>query len=249
MTLELSAIGAITAFAAGAVSFLSPCVLPLVPAYISYVVGQGVTDERGEVTRPINRQMAALLSSVVFVLGFTTIFVVLGAGVSALSAVLSAYRYEINIVSGVMVILFGLFMTGLWRPGWMERDTRMELREVGRGPVSAYLMGMAFAFGWSPCIGPILGAILGIAASSGRSSSGIALLAIYSLGLGLPFVLTAVFFNEISTRLKKFRHAGRFLQVVAGFMMVAMGVVMITGYMTEIAIWFIETFPMLGQIG
>lgn len=249
MALELSVIGAFTALAAGAVSFLSPCVLPLVPAYVSHVVGQGIVRSAGDTASPAAGRTKAVLLSVCFVLGFTTVFVALGAGISALSSVLGAYRTQIEIISGALIIIFGMFLTGLWRASWLERDTRRHLDQVGTGPMAAYLLGMAFAFGWSPCIGPILGAILGIAASSSRSSSGIALLTIYSFGLGLPFILTALFFDRVSTQLSKFRRTGRVLQTVAGAVMMAMGFAMITGYLTYINIWFFETFPALGAIG
>ena len=249
MTLELSAAGAITAFAAGAISFLSPCVLPLVPAYVSYVAGQSITRSAGGDAPPAGERLRILLSSLSFVLGFTTIFVALGAGISALSFVLGAYRYQINILSGALVILFGIFTTGLWRPAWAERDTRMQIGGPGSGPGPAYLLGLAFAFGWTPCIGPVLGAILAAAASSTGGSGGIALLTMYSLGLGLPFVMAALFFGSFAGRLGKFRNAGRVLQMIAGAVMIAMGLAMITGHLTDVAIWFLETFPMLGRIG
>jgi len=249
MTLDLSVVGIVTAFAAGAVSFLSPCVLPLVPAYISYVAGQSLPPADGDQSIPARQQLRVLFLSVCFVLGFTTIFVALGAGANALSLVLAVYRYEINILSGLLVILFGIFTTSLWRPAWIERDTRVQIARPGTGPVSAYLLGTAFAFGWTPCIGPVLGAILAVAASSSSGASGVALLAIYSLGLGLPFVLAALFSSRFVGRLGKFGRAGRILQLIAGFVMIAMGVAMITGHLTDVAIWFFETFPMLGQIG
>lgn len=249
MILEFSAIGIATAFAAGAISFLSPCVLPLVPAYISYVAGQTISPESDNNSISAGGRLRVLILSICFVLGFTTIFVALGAGANALSFVLAAYRYQINIVSGLLVVLFGIFTTGLWRPSWIERDTRIQVGSGGAGPISAYLLGLAFAFGWTPCIGPVLGAILAVAASSANGSGGVALLAIYSLGLGLPFVLAALFFSSFVGRLGKFRRAGRIFQVIAGIVMIAMGIAMITGHLTDVAVWFLETFPALGSIG
>ncbi len=247
--LELSAVGAFTAFAAGAISFLSPCVLPLVPAYVGYVAGQSIIRSAAGDAPPAGERLRILLSSLSFVLGFTTVFVALGAGISALSFVLGAYRYQLNILSGVLVVVFGIFTTGLWRPAWVERDTRMQIGRPGSGPVPAFLLGLAFAFGWSPCIGPVLGAILAAAASSGGGSGGITLLTIYSLGLGLPFVMAALFFSGFASRIGKFRRAGRVLQMIAGAVMIAMGIAMITGHLTDVAIWFLESFPMLGRIG
>lgn len=250
MTLELSGIGIATTFAAGAVSFLSPCVLPLVPGYIAYVTGHAIApSSTSEESTDVWARLRVLSLSTSFVLGFTTVFVALGAGANAISSVLSVHRYEINVLSGALVILFGVFTTGLWRPGWLERDTRLQLKLVGGGPVSAYLLGFAFAFAWTPCIGPVLGAVLAVAASSSQGSGGVALLAIYSLGLGLPFVLSALFFSQFVKQIAKFRRAGHLLQILAGIVMIAMGLAMITGYLTILAFWFLETFPTLSRIG
>jgi cytochrome c-type biogenesis protein len=165
---EISNIGVLTAFAAGAISFLSPCVLPLVPGYVSYVAGESAAD--GEADRGFWLRLKALALSLYFVLGFSTVFVLLGASATALGQLLLSYRYELNIVSGVVVIIFGLFVTGLMRWSWMTRDVRFHAALEGGRPLSAYVLGLAFAFGWTPCIGPILGAILTVSA---------ALLAIY----------------------------------------------------------------------
>lgn len=247
--MEISVVGIATAFAAGAVSFLSPCVLPLVPAYVSYVAGQSIAPDALEQSRTIRERLHILWLSSCFVLGFTTIFVALGAGANALSLLLASYRYELNILSGALVIVFGVFIMGIWRPALLERDTRLQVSRPGGGPISAYLLGIAFAFGWTPCIGPVLGAILAMAASSSNSSSGLALLAVYSLGLGVPFILSALFLDSFLQRIGGFRRTGRIFQMVAGAVMILMGIAMITGHMTDIAIWFLETFPALGRIG
>ena len=248
MTVDLSVVGIVTAFAAGAISFLSPCVLPLVPAYVSYVTGQSVnrdTPRSGE--REAGRQLRILGLSFSFVLGFTTVFVLLGAGANVLSSLVAAHRYELNIAGGALVILFGLFTTGLFRPAWAQRELRWRNEVPGSGAGGAYLLGMAFAFGWTPCIGPVLGAILAVSATGG--ASGAALLAVYSLGLGVPFVLAALFLSAFTTRMRGLRQTGRVLQVLAGIVMIAMGVAMITGHLTDLAIFFLEIFPNLGQIG
>lgn len=248
MTVELSVAGFLTAFAAGAISFLSPCVLPLVPAYVSYVTGQSVSrDTRRSDEREVGQQLRILGLSFSFVLGFTTVFVLLGAGANVLSSLLAAYRYELNIASGALVILFGLFTTGLFRPAWAQRELRWRHEVPGSGAGGAYLLGMAFAFGWTPCIGPVLGAILAVSATSG--ASGATLLAVYSLGLGVPFVLAALFLSGFAARMGSLRRTGRALQVLAGIVMIAMGVAMITGHLTDLAIFFLETFPILGRIG
>jgi cytochrome c-type biogenesis protein len=245
--LEISNIGALTALAAGTISFLSPCVLPLVPGYISYVAGNtdGVIDRQ--------RRMAARLSTMalsgLFVLGFSTVFVALGAGASAISRLLISYRYETNIIGGAIIVLFGLFMTGLLRLPMLQREFRFHLAIPGGRPVGANVLGLAFGFGWSPCIGPVLGAILGVAALSSTAGSGIALLSIYSIGLGVPFLIAAAFTEGLAKRLKSMRRTGRILELVAGGIMIVMGVAMMTGYLTTFSFWLLDTFPVFQTIG
>jgi len=187
--------------------------------------------------------------SLCFVLGFTTVFVILGASASALGQLLLSYRFELNIVGGGIVTLFGLFMLGTIRPAWMMREARFHIDLPGGRTVSAYVLGLAFAFGWTPCIGPILGAILTVGAASATLADGIALLTIYSLGLGVPFLLAALFTDTLSAKLKAFGRLGRCLRVLAGVVMIAMGVAMMTGYLSTFAFWLLETFPILSSIG
>lgn len=245
--LEISNVGILTALAAGAISFLSPCVLPLVPGYISYVAGNSAV--AGEPSRSFGRRTSALLLSTFFVLGFSTVFIALGASATGISSLLLWYRYEANILGGILIILFGLFMTGLVRLPWLQRDLRFHGHLKGGRPFGAYILGLAFGFGWTPCIGPVLGAILTVSALSSTASSGVALLSIYSLGLGVPFLLSAVFTDGLARRLKAVRRTGRLLQVGTGGIMVAMGVVMITGYMSAMSFWLLERFPIFGTIG
>ena len=155
---EISNIGLLTAFLAGVISFLSPCVLPLVPGYVSYISGRSVTDRTTAGTVAI--RLPAVGLSVFFVLGFSTIFILLGASATALGQLLLAYRFELNIIGGSIVIVFGLFMLGLIRSSWLQREFRLNTSIPGGRPTSAYVLGLAFGFGWTPCIGPILGAIL-----------------------------------------------------------------------------------------
>ena len=244
---EISNIGVLTAFAAGAISFLSPCVLPLVPGYVSYVAGESAVDGEGD--RGSLQRLKALALSLYFVLGFSTVFVLLGASATALGQLLLSYRYELNIVSGVVVIIFGVFVTGLWRSSWLARDVRFHAALEGGRPLSAYVLGLAFAFGWTPCIGPILGAILTVSATTTTVGGGVVLLAIYSLGLGVPFLLAALFTDALARRLRHVGRVGRWLQVAAGGAMVLMGVAMVTGQMTVMAYWFLDTFPILAKIG
>jgi cytochrome c-type biogenesis protein len=243
----ISNISVLAAFAAGIVSFLSPCVLPLVPGYVSYVAG------RTPMNGPADRTTAARLSTVglslCFVLGFSTVFIVLGASATALGRLLLNYRVELNLVGGAVVILFGLFLIGLIRPDWMMREARFHSAAPGGRAVSSYALGLAFAFGWTPCIGPILGSILTVGAASATAADGVALLAIYSLGLGVPFLLAALFTDSLARRLKAMRQAGRVLQPAAGAVMVVMGLAMITGQMSTFSFWLLEQFPVFTRIG
>lgn len=245
--LEISSIGIVTAFTAGAISFLSPCVLPLVPAYVSYIAGN-LTEAQGQ-SRRARHRLPTLVLSLCFVLGFSTIFIALGASATALSRLLLAYRDEANLIGGIIVILFGIFMTGIVRLPGLERDVRYHGPVQSGRPFGAYVLGLAFGFGWTPCIGPVLGAILTVSAVSATASSGVALLTIYSIGLGLPFLFAAIFTEGLASRLKSMRRYGRVLQTAAGVIMIAMGIAMITGQMSTFAFWLLERFPIFGKIG
>ena len=247
--MEPSTLGVLTAFAAGAVSFLSPCVLPLVPAYLSYVTGQSLATGAGGAATVLSRTVAASLS-LFFVLGFSAVFIALGASATALSRMLLQYRYEAGIAGGVLVTLFGLAMlVGVERIPFLRRDAHFHLRAASANPASAFALGLAFGFGWTPCIGPILGVILTAAAVSESASAGVRLLAAYSAGLGIPFLLTAAFLHEAAGRSRWMRKAGRPLMVAAGIIMLAMGVAMITGRLTAFSYWLLERFPALGRLG
>jgi cytochrome c-type biogenesis protein len=244
---DLSGIGIGGAFLGGLVSFLSPCVLPLVPAYVSYIAGESLEDLTGQAAA--RRRVAAVLLSVFFVLGFSTVFVLMGASATAIGDLLLTYRYELSYVAGAVVIVFGLFMMGVLRIGWFDRDVRLHINVPGGRPVAAYALGAAFAFGWTPCIGPVLGAILALAATTSTVGQGMALLAIYSLGLGLPFLVAAAFTDVFVKRLKGLGRWGRRFQFVAGLILVVMGIAMVTGYISDFAFWLLETFPGLATIG
>lgn len=234
-----------TAFVAGIVSFLSPCVLPLVPGYISYVSGNALTD----IGRSTTTRLSTLGLGLCFVLGFSSVFVALGATATALSRLLLSYRYEANLVGGAVIVVFGIFMTGLVRMSWLQRDTRFHGGIRGGRPAGAYVLGLAFGFGWTPCIGPVLGAILTLSAVSATASTGIVLLSVYALGLGLPFLLSTVFAAGLLSRRKEIGWIGRGLQVGAGGIMIVMGVAMMTGSMTVFSFWLLETFPVFASIG
>ena len=246
--MEAATLGVATAFAAGAVSFLSPCVLPLVPAYMSYVTGQSLaanTDGKVAASR-----LSAATLSLVFVLGFSAVFIALGASATALSRLLLQYRYEAGIGGGALVTLFGVVMlVGVERVPFLRRDAHFHLRLATGNPAAAFVLGAAFGFGWTPCIGPILGVILTAAAVSESASAGVRLLSAYSAGLGIPFLLTAVFLHEAAGRLRLMRRTGRPLMIAAGLLMAVMGLAMMTGRLTAFSYWLLEHFPALGQIG
>ena len=245
--MSVSIFALLTSFGAGIVSFLSPCVLPLVPGYVSYVAGQSFDGRASEAAPP--KTLAALRLSVFFVLGFSTVFVILGASATALGQLFLSYRYEANLTAGAVVIVFGLLMMGLIRWPWLQQDFRLHLDLPGGRPVAAYVLGLAFAFGWTPCIGPVLGAILTTSAVSATVSQGMVLLSVYSLGLGLPFLAAAAFTDGLFGRLRILGRAGRFLQIGAGGVVVWMGLAMITGQLTAFSYWLLETFPAFAGIG
>ena len=246
--IEATAVGLAAAFAAGLISFVSPCVLPLVPAYVSYVAGQPPCEEA---RRPDARErLAALSLSAFFVLGFSAVFVTLGASATLLGRLLLQYRYEANLVGGAIVIAFGLLMLGMTRGmPWLQRDFRFHPRLAGGRPLPAFVLGVAFGFGWTPCIGPILGAILTLSAMQTSTSAGVALLATYAAGLGVPFLIGALFMRELAVRLKGLRRFGTVLQIAAGLILVAMGIAMMTGKLAAFSFWLLQTFPVFGRIG
>ncbi|MFN0190568.1 MAG: cytochrome c biogenesis CcdA family protein [Aestuariivirga sp.] len=237
----LESIGVAAAITAGMVSFASPCVLPLVPGYISFIAGNSPS------SAPSRFKTLAL--SLCFVLGFSAVFIGLGASTTLLSGFLLRYRTEGEIIGGLIVIVFGLFTAGILNIPALQRDVRFHNLGAGGGPGGAAVLGVAFGFGWTPCIGPILGAILTLSATAESASGGVLLLAAYSLGLGVPFVLSAWFADTIGQRLARFRRAGLILKVAAGGIMVAMGLAMATGKLSEFSYWLLDTFPVFQSIG
>lgn len=214
------------------------------PGYISYVAGNSGADLDAPRTT-----VSTFLLSLWFVLGFSSIFVALGASASGLSHLILAYRYEANIVGGLIVIVFGLLTTQLVRLPGLQRDFRIHTQVRGGRAIAAYTLGLAFGFGWTPCIGPVLGAILTVSAVSATASSGAALLGVYSLGLGLPFLLCALFMERCATALKSMRKAGRMLQYGAGGIMIVMGAAMATGRLSDFSFWLLDKFPVFSTIG
>lgn len=240
MTLELSSIGLLLAFGGGLVSFLSPCVLPLVPGWVAYACGTGLRD-----APPRGR---AMLLGACFVAGFALVFVLLGLGASALSGWLRRWSLEFQIAGGALVLGFGLVQMGALRPAWLLRDLRLPVFAGGGTPAGAGLLGISFGFAWTPCIGPVLGAVLAVATVRG-DGAGAPLLLAYALGLGVPFLLVAFYLPVAAARLRRWGGIGRHAQFASGAVMVAMGVLMITGNIPLVAGWFMQSFPALQRLG
>jgi cytochrome c-type biogenesis protein len=235
------------ALLAGIVSFLSPCVLPLVPPYLIYLTGTSIEHlAEGEGQPRVRRETVG--AALMFVFGFATIFVALGASASAIGALLLAWSGPLAILAGVVIIIMGLHFLGLTRIDFLMREKRLGMpKPVGLW--GAYVMGLAFAFGWTPCIGPILAAILAVAASEKSVAQGAGLLAIYSLGLGIPFLIAAFAVGPFAAFLARFkRHLGTVERVMGG-LLVLTGVAFLTGFVTNASAWLLDAFPSLGTIG
>jgi cytochrome c-type biogenesis protein len=235
------------ALAAGIVSFLSPCVLPLVPPYLVYLTGASLERFADAETKP-RAGRETLAAALLFVLGFTTVFVALGASASAIGAVLRAYSGELAIVAGVAIIIMGLHFLGLTPVALLMREKRLQVAKPV-GLWGAYLMGLAFAFGWTPCIGPILAAILAVAASEDTVARGAGMLAVYSLGLGLPFIAAALAIEQFAAFLARFRAHLGLVEKAMGGVLVLTGIAFLSGGVTQASFWLLDTFPMLGKIG
>ncbi len=241
MTQEVSLLAA---FAAGVLSFISPCVLPLIPGYISFI--SGLTLEEMQADRsasPARRQ--ALAASLAFVLGFTLVFVAAGASATAIGRFLLAQAPVLQKIAGAILILLGLHMMRVFRIGFLDTEKRVHTQRKPAGPVGAFLVGVAFAVGWTPCIGPILGAILAIAASRDSVGEGIQLLAVYSLGLGVPFLLTAVAINRFFAATARIRRHYHAIELVSGGLLVAVGVLIFFDRFTLIARYLEPYLPTL----
>jgi cytochrome c-type biogenesis protein len=232
---------------AGLVSFLSPCVLPLVPPYLVYLAGTSLERLADREAEPRVRR-EAVFASLLFVAGFATVFVTLGASASVVGSLIRAWSGPLAIIAGIAIIIMGLHFLGLTPIALLNRQKRMDItRPVGLW--GAYVMGLAFAFGWTPCIGPILAAILAVAASEQTVARGAGLLAVYSLGLGVPFVIAALAIEPFAAFLARFkRHLHRVEQAM-GALLVLTGIAFLTGTITEVSTWLLETFPALGSIG
>ncbi|MGF9691435.1 cytochrome c biogenesis CcdA family protein [Rhizobium sp. 0TCS1.26] len=252
--MSIAEISLFSALLAGALSFLSPCVLPLVPPYLCYMAGISVDqfrEERSAAGLSENRaaRRAVLLSALFFTLGFSTVFIALGAGATTIGVVLRQHIDLLSKIGGVIIIIMGLNFLGLFRIGLLSREARFQSGGKPATVTGAYVMGLAFAFGWTPCIGPVLGAILGVAASRQTVGDGALLLAIYSLGLAVPFWIAAGFSGAFMRFLTRFRRHLGLVEKIMGALLVGTGLAFIFGFVSDMAIWFQQSFPILMQIG
>lgn len=235
------------ALVAGIVSFLSPCVLPLVPPYLCFLAGTSLERFAGcPVERRVTRE--TVTAALLFIAGFSTVFVALGASASLIGGLLRAYVNELATIAGLVIIVMGLHFLGVFRIGLLMREKRLAVAKPV-GLWGAYVMGVAFAFGWTPCIGPILAAILAVAAAEATVAKGAGLLAVYSLGLGIPFLLAALAVEPFAAFIARFKHRLPLVEKAMGALLVLTGLAFLTGWITQASFWLLETFPALGQIG
>ncbi|MCW8835601.1 MAG: cytochrome c biogenesis protein CcdA [Rhodospirillales bacterium] len=237
------------ALLAGLLSFVSPCVLPLVPAYLCFLGGASLdqlTTEKG-VDRAVSRRV--FVSAVAFVLGFGTVFVILGATATVLSRFIAENLDVLGKIAGVVIVVFGLHYMGLFRIGFLNFEKRFHVEDKPSGLVGAYFLGLAFAFGWTPCVGPVLATILMVAAAGDSVTYGISLLSVYAAGIGVPFLIAALAVRPFMAFMARFRKHMRKVEISIGSLLVLTGVLIFSGSLAEVGQWLLETFPVLGRVG
>lgn len=243
---QISYVGALVA---GFLSFASPCVLPLVPAYLCFLGGASLdqlTAENG-VDKALERRV--FISSIAFVLGFSTVFISLGATATALSTLIAQNLDVLGKIGGVIIVIFGLHYMGAFRIGFLNLEKRFHMESKPSGFVGSYFLGLAFAFGWTPCVGPILATILMVAASSDSIAYGTLLLTIYAVGLGVPFLLAAFAVRPFMKFMGRFRKHMRKVEITIGSLLIVTGVAIFTGSLADAAWWLLDTFPFLLEVG
>jgi cytochrome c-type biogenesis protein len=239
----------LAAAGAGVISFLSPCVLPIVPAYICFVTGTSLDQISGPqaADRALSRRVT--FAAVAFVLGFSTVFVAMGASAAAVNRLLVSHIDVLAQVAGAVIVLFGLHFMGVFQFAWLNRDVRFAVTAKPATLLGAYVIGLAFAFGWTPCIGPILATILTVAASDESLLFGVSLLGTYALGLGVPFVAAAMAINPFMKFLGRFKRHVNTVKIGTGGVLVLAGVLVFTNSLNQMGFYLIEWFPALGRIG
>ncbi|MCY1125721.1 cytochrome c biogenesis protein CcdA [Frigidibacter sp. RF13] len=238
-------LGALIALVAGILSFLSPCVLPVVPPYLAYMGGISM----GDLTGASGRRRSVVLPAFFFVLGLSTVFLLMGAAASAFGRAFLQYQPILTKGSGVVVILLGLHFLHVIRIPFLDREARLDAGDKGGSTFGAYVLGLAFAFGWTPCIGPQLSAILSLAASEASVGRGAALLAIYAMGLGLPFLLAALFIGRAMDAMARLKRHMRLIEKAMGILLIIVGLALLTDSLSRFSYWLLETFPGLATLG
>jgi len=235
----------LVALVAGIISFLSPCVLPIVPPYLAYISGVSLND----LTESGSQRARAVVPALFFVLGLSTVFLFLGFTASAIGTVFLQYQGYFNTIAGILVMAFGAHFVGVYRFRFLDREARLDAGDRGGSSFGAYILGLAFAFGWTPCIGPQLGAILSLAASEANVARGTSLLAIYAIGLGVPFILVAAFLPRLQGLMGWMKRHMEQIERVMGLLLWTIGLLMLTGGFSAFSFWLLETFPALAVLG
>nr|WP_042159595.1 cytochrome c biogenesis protein CcdA [Paenibacillus gorillae] len=226
-------------FAAGLLSFFAPCILPLLPVYVAYLSGTGASSANPGTadSRSFRLRPALIIRTLLFVLGLSTVFIFLGFGFGTIGTVITNSRFIA--VCGAIVILFGIYQTGWIKLSWLEREKKISSDRINsKGYIGAFLLGLTFSFGWTPCIGPVLAAILSIAAGEGSPAYGGFLMLIYTLGLAIPFLLMSIFSDFILTRIRRLYKFMGMIKVVSGFILILMGILLMTDQLNTIVVWF-----------
>lgn len=236
------------ALLAGFLSFISPCVLPIVPPYFAWLAGVSFDDLTNEKSRATQSYRFVAVAAV-FVLGFSTVFVALGATANVIGKTIAQYFGVLSVIAGLVIITMGLHFLGVFRINLLYRQARIEVGRKPAGLIGAYVMGLAFAFGWTPCVGPALAAILFVAGSEGTALRGAALLAVYSLGIGIPFIIAAMFMSRFLHWAARFRKHLHKVETAMGVFLVLTGLLFVTGQMSTISYWLLETFPAFQTLG
>lgn len=233
------------ALVAGVLSFLSPCVLPIVPPYLAYISGVTLND----LTDTQSARARAVVPALFFVLGLSTVFLLLGFAASAIGTVFLQYQDWFNTFAGLIVMVFGAHFVGVFRLSFLDREARLDVGDRGGSSFGAYILGLAFAFGWTPCIGPQLGAILSLAASEASVTRGTTLLAVYALGLGVPFLFVAAYLPRLSGLMGWMKRHMEQIERVMGLLLWTIGLLILTGGFSDFSYWLLEMFPALATLG
>ena len=242
--MEITFLGA---FIAGFLSFASPCVLPLIPAYISFLGGASLNQLTQEGGIDITTQKSVFYSAIAFVLGFSTVFISLGATATAISALIAQNSFLLSQIAGTIIVIFGLHYMGIFRISFLNFEKRFHLENKPVSLVGSYVLGLAFAFGWTPCVGPILASVLMVAASGDAVGYGVSLLSVYAAGLGIPFLIAAFAVKPFIKFLSRFRKQMQKIELTIGVLLIITGTAIFTGDLAEVSYWLLDTFPAFTQ--